>query len=159
MNTCVSKGNDDLPLRLSSRSQHCHAEASPILTLTAQPMIGTERLHSIINNAPAGCSSAFYTFLPRRTNNDNSDHNTTGLCVTFRGVDNWKSSQLKLTAQSTTEFRHWPIIDTSNGLGGSHFGGAQGMAWFCFCHMSSVRVLSVFYGLVFDGRDNALEEC
>jgi len=36
------------------------------------------------------------------------------------------------------------------------------MAWygFCFCLLSSVCFLSVFfYGLVFYGRDNALEEC
>ena len=121
-------------------------------------MIGTERLCTRINDALAGWSITFYTFLPRDTDNDNSDHDTTGLCVTFGGVDDWKSRQLKPTAQSTTEFRHRPMIDASNGMSG-HLGGAQGMAWFGFCLLSSVGFLYVFYGLVFDRRDNALEEC
>jgi len=50
------------------------------------------------------------------------------------------------------------MIDASNGMSG-HLGGAQGMAWFGFCLLSSVGFLYVFYGLVFDRRDNALEEC
>jgi len=67
-----------------------------------------------------------------------------GLCVTFGGAVDWKSRQLKPTAQSTTEYRHWPMIDASNGMCGSHFGGAQGMAWFGFCLLSSICFLSVF---------------
>ena len=67
--------------------------------------------------------------------------------------------QLKPTAQSTTEFRHEPIIDALNGLSGSHFGGAQGMAQLAsvFCLLF---VFCVFFnGLGCDGHDNALEEC
>ena len=87
-----------------------------------------------------------------------TDHDTSGLCVTFGGVVDWKSRQLKPTAQSTAEFRNRPMIDASNGKSG-HLGGAQGMAWLCFCLLSSVCCLfsvCFFYGLVFDGRDNAL---
>jgi hypothetical protein len=97
-----------------------------------------------ITDAAAGLGSIFDTFLPRDTNNDNSNHDTTGLCVTFRGAVDWKSRQLKPTAQSTTEYRHWPMIDTFNGMYGSHFGGAQGIAWFGFSLLSSVWFLSVF---------------
>ena len=107
-----------------------------------------------INNAPAGWSSTFDIVLQC-----NTDHDTTGLCVTFGGAVDWKSRQLKPTTQSTTEFRHRPMIDASIGKSG-RLGGAQGMAWFGFCLLSSVCFLSVlFNGLVFDGRGNALEEC
>jgi len=62
MSTCVyRKQRSRLPLRLSSGSQHRHREASPILTQTAQPMIGTERLRTGINDSPAGWSSPFDT--------------------------------------------------------------------------------------------------
>jgi len=111
-------------------------------TPTAQPMIGTERLRTRINDAPAGWSSTFDTVLQC-----NTDHDTTGLCVTFGGVADWKSRQLKPTAQSTTEFRRRPRIDDSNGMSGSRLGGAQGMAWFGFCLLSSVCFLSVFQWL------------
>jgi hypothetical protein len=84
-----------------------------------------------INDAPAGWSSTFDTFLPPDTDNDNGDHDTTGQCVTFGGVVDWKSRQLKPTAQSTTEFRNRPMIDASNGMSG-RVGGAQAMAWFGF---------------------------
>jgi hypothetical protein len=121
-------------------------------------MIGTERLRTRINDAPAHWSSTFDTVLQC-----NTDHDTTGLCVTFGGAVDWKSRQLKPTAQSTIELRNKHMIDPSNGMSGCHLGGAQGMAWFGFCLLSSVFYLLVFClffnGLVFDGRDNALEEC
>jgi len=48
------------------------------------------------------------------------------------------------------------MIDASNGMSG-HLGGAQDMEWFGFCLLF---VFCLFFnGLVFDGRDNALEEC
>jgi hypothetical protein len=84
-------------------------------------MIGTERLLTRINDAPAGWSSTFDTVLQRDT-----DHDTTGLCVTFGGAVDWKSRQLKPTAQSTTELRKH---ERENG----RLGGAQGMPWFGFC--------------------------
>jgi len=90
-------------------------------------MIGTERLRTGINDAAAG------------------------LCVTFGGAVDWKSRQLKPTAQSTTEFRNKPMIDASNGMSG------KGMAWIGFCLLF---VFCLFFcGLGFYGRDNALEEC
>jgi len=64
-------------------------------------MIATERLRMGINDAPAGWGSTFDTVLECDT-----DHNTTELCVTFGGVVDWKSRQLKPTAESATEFRH-----------------------------------------------------
>jgi len=90
-----------------------------------------------INDAPAGWSSIFVAFLPRHTDNDNTDHDTTGLCVNFGGVVDWKSRQLKPTGQLTTELRKH---ERENG----RFGGAQGMAWFGFCLLSSVCFRSVF---------------
>jgi len=83
------------------------------------------------------------------------NHVTTGLCVTFGGAAGWKSRQLNPTAQSTAELRKH---EWENG----HFRGAQGMAWFGFCLLASVFCLfSVCFvnGLVFDGRNNAMEEC
>jgi hypothetical protein len=77
-----------------------------------------------------------------------TDCDTTGLCVTFGGAVDWKSSQLKPTAQSTAEFRNRPIIDASNGTSG-HLGGAQGMAWFGFCLLSSVFCLLFDFCLFF----------
>jgi len=59
-----------------------------------------------------------------------------GLCVTFGGAVDWKSWQLKPTAQSTTELRKH---EREN----AHLGGAQGMAWFGFGLLSSVCFLSV----------------
>jgi len=58
MITCVFEGNNEVPLQLSSRSQHGSAHVTPILTqsLTAHPMIGTERLRMGIKDAPAGWS-------------------------------------------------------------------------------------------------------
>jgi hypothetical protein len=72
------KGNDNLLLRLSSGYQYGHGEASPISALTAQSMIVTERLRAGIHSAPAGWSSTFDTVLHSTTN-----HETTGLCVTY----------------------------------------------------------------------------
>ena len=82
-----------LPVCLSSGSQHGHREALPILTPTVQPMIGTKSLHTGIHDAPAG------------------------LCVTFRGAADWKSRQMKPTAQSSTELKK---PERDNG----HLGGA-----------------------------------
>jgi len=77
-------------------------------------------------------------------------------------VVDWKLRKLKLTVQSTTQFRHRPINDASNGMSG-RLGGAQGMAWFGFCLLSSVfyvLVFCVFFnGFVFDGCNNDMEEC
>ena len=117
------KWRSTLSLRLLSRSQHCHREVSPISTLTAQPMIETERLHTDINDGPPGWSSTFdtahgkYWSLIYMFHHD-TDHDTTGLCVTFGGVADLKSRQLKPTSQSTTEFRHRPMIDSSNDMSG-----------------------------------------
>jgi hypothetical protein len=61
-----------LPLHLSSRSQYRDGEVSPISTLTAQPMIGTERLRTRFKNVPAVWSSTFDTVLQ-----SNTDHDTT----------------------------------------------------------------------------------
>jgi len=88
MSTCVQKGNDDLPLHLSSGSQHRHGEASPISTLTAQPIIGTERLRTGINDASAGWRSTFDTVHDKYCRfiymfHHDTDHDTTALCVTF----------------------------------------------------------------------------
>jgi len=47
------KCRSTLPIGLSSGSQHRHRGVSPISTLTAQPMIGTERLPMGINDVPA----------------------------------------------------------------------------------------------------------
>jgi hypothetical protein len=134
MSMCVYQGNDSIPLRLSSGSHHRRGEASPIPTPTptAQPMIGTERLRTRINDAPAGWSSTFDPILQC-----NTDRDTTGLCVIFGGAVDWKSRQLKPTAQSTTELRKH---ERENG----RLGGAQGMAWFGICLLSSVCCLSVF---------------
>ena len=96
------------------------------LTLTAQPMIKTERLRTRIKDALAGLSSTFDTVYQCSTN-----HNTTGLCVTFgRAVDS-KSRHLKPTSQSNTEHRKH---ERDNGC----LGGVQGMAWFGFWLLSSV---------------------
>jgi hypothetical protein len=121
-----------LPLRLSSGSQHRHGEVSPISAPRVQPIIETERLHTGIHNAPAGWSSTFDTVLQC-----NSDHHTTGESVTFRRAADWKLRQLKPTAKSTTEY--W-----KHELENGRLGGAQGMAWFGFCLLSSVCFLSVF---------------
>jgi hypothetical protein len=157
-------------LRLSSGNPYHDGEASPISTLTptAQPMIGTERLRPGINVAPDGCSSTFNTVHGKYCRfiymyHHDTDRNTTGLCVTFVGAVNWKSRQLKPTAQSATEFGNWPMIDASNGTSG-RLGGAWGIAWFGFCLLSSffclLFVFGLFFnGLVLDGRDNALGEC
>jgi hypothetical protein len=117
-------GNVDLPLRLSSGSQHRHGEVSPISTPTAQPMIGTERLRTGINSAAAGWSSTFDTVLQC-----NTDHDTTGLCVTFGGAVDWKSRQLKPTAQSTTELRTKHMTDASNGMSGRMVVWEELRAW------------------------------
>jgi len=86
-----------VPLCLSNGIQHHLGEASPISTRhvqqvmpistpPAQRMIGTERLHMGINDASAGCSSTCHTVLQC-----NTDHDTTGLCVTFGGIVDMKS--------------------------------------------------------------------
>jgi len=137
MSTCVQQGNDHLPLHLSSRNQDRHGDTSPISTPTAQPMIGTERLHMGINDAQAR------------------------LCVTFGGAVDWKSRQLELTAQSTTELRNRHMIDASNGMSGRMVAWEELRAWHClasvFCLLFVFR--QFFNDLVFDGRDNSLEQC
>jgi 4-hydroxybenzoate polyprenyltransferase len=50
------------------------------------------------------------------------------------------------------------MVDTSNGMSG-RLGGAQGIAWFGFCLLAFIFCLFFFNGLVFDGRNNTLEEC
>jgi hypothetical protein len=82
----------------------------PISTPTAQPMIGTEMLHTGLNHAAAGWSSTFDTVHDKYCRfiymfHHDTDRDTTGLRVTFGGAVDWKSRQLKLTAQSTTELR------------------------------------------------------
>ena len=123
---------------------------------TAQPIIGTERLRTGINSAPAGWSSTCDTVLQC-----NTDHDTTGLCVTFGGAVDWKSRQLKPTAQLTTELRTKHMTDASNGMSGRMVVWEELRSWdglasvFCL-----LFVLCLFFnGLVFDRRDNALEEC
>ena len=125
---------------------------------TAQPMIGTERLRTRINDVPASWSSTFDTFLPRDTDNFNSDHDTTGLCVTFGGVVDWKSRLLKLTAQSTTELRNRHMTDASNGMSGRMVVWEL-RAWHSLASVFYLFAVCFFNSLVFDGRDNALEEC
>jgi hypothetical protein len=106
-------------------------------------MIGTERLRTRINDAPADWSSTFDTVLQC-----NTDHDTTGLCVTFGGAVDWKSRQLKPTAQSTTELRNRHMIDTSNGMSGRMVVWEELRAWHdlasVFYLLSSVCFLSVF---------------
>jgi hypothetical protein len=147
-------GNDDLPFRLSSGSQHRHGEASPISTPTAQPMIGTERLRTGIDSAPADWSSTFDTVLQCNTN-----HDTTGLCVTFGGAVDWKSKQLKPTAQSTTKLRTKHMTDASNGMSGRMVVWEELRAWHDLASVFCLFSVCFFNGLVFDRRDNALEEC
>jgi len=55
------------------------------------------------------------------------NHVALGLYITFSGVVDWRSGQLKPTAHSTMEFRHRPLIDVYNGMS-SRLGGTQGMA-------------------------------
>jgi hypothetical protein len=126
--------------RKSTLAQRSVSNFNTTPTPTAQPMIGTERLHMGINDAPAGWSSTFDTVhgkYCRFIYIFQYDHDTTGLRVTFGGVADWKSRQLKPTAQSTTEHRNRHMIDASNGMSG------DGMAWFGFCLLSSVCFLSV----------------
>jgi len=132
-------------------------------TPTAQPMIGTATLFMRINDVPAGWSSTLVAFHPPDTDNVNSDHDSTGLCVTFRAAVDWKLRQWKLTAQSTTELRDRHMFVTSNGISRGMVICEERTAWHglasVFCYLSSVCFLSVFYGFVFDRHDNALEEC
>jgi hypothetical protein len=73
-------------------------------------MIGTERLRTGINDAQVGWSSTFdavhgkYCRFIYMFHHD-SDRDTTGLYVTSGGAVDWKSSQLKPTAQLTTKLR------------------------------------------------------
>jgi len=76
--------------------------------LIAKHIMGTVRLHNKMNDSPAGWSNIFDTYHPLHNNNDRTNHDTTGLDVTIGGVVNWKSTQLQLTAQSTTELTNWP---------------------------------------------------
>jgi hypothetical protein len=105
-------------------------------------MIGIEMMRTRNNDGPDGCSSTFDTVHGKYSRiqyifQDNTNHNTRGLCVTFGGAVDWKTRQLKPTAQLTAELRkHKREI--------GHLGGAQGMAWFGFCLLSSVCFLSVF---------------
>jgi len=86
-------------------------------------MIGTKRLRTGINVTPAGWSSTFDTVHGKYCRfiyifQHDTNHETTGLCVIFGGAVDWKSRQLKLTAQSTTELRNRHMIDASNGMSG-----------------------------------------
>jgi hypothetical protein len=69
--------------------------------------------------------------------------------------------ELKPTAQSSTEFRHKPMIDAFNAMSGRMVVWEELRAWhglasvFCLLFVFCL----FFNGLVFDGRDNALEEC
>jgi len=69
-----------------------------------------------------------------------SDRDIKGLYVTFGGVVDSKSSELKLIAPFTAEFINRLMIDPCNGMSGC-LGGAQRMAWFGFCFLSSVLCL------------------
>jgi hypothetical protein len=93
------------------------------LRRTANPMIGIERLRTGINDGPAGWSSTFNTVNAKYSRfiymfHPETDHDTTGLCVTFGGAVAWKSRQLKLTAQSTTNLRNDHMIDAFKGMSG-----------------------------------------
>ena len=102
-----------------------------------------------INNAPAGWSSTLdtvhgkYCWLIYIVQH-NTDHDTTGRCFTFAGAVDWKSCQLKPTAQSATDLRKH---ERDNGL----LGGAQGIHDLpsIFCVLSSVCFLSVHQQNVF----------
>jgi hypothetical protein len=119
-------------------SGYANFRTTPTPTPTAQPMIGTERLRTRINNVPAGWSSTFDIVLQC-----NTDHDTTGLCVTFGGAADWKSRQLKPTAQSTTGFGHRPMIDASDGMSGRMVRTWHDLVS-VFCLLSSICFLSVF---------------
>ena len=97
------------------------------VTPTAQPMIGTDRLRMEINDAPACWSSTFDTVLQSNTN-----HDATGLCVSFGGAADRKSTQLKPTAHSTTKFRDRPMLDASNGMSRRMVGWEELRAWHGF---------------------------
>jgi hypothetical protein len=101
-------------------------------------MIGTERLHTRINDVPAGWSSIFITFLPCNTDNDHSDLDSSGLCVTFGRAVDLKLRKLKLTAQLTSELGNRHMFATSNGMSGGMVIWGELRAWhglasvFCF---------------------------
>jgi hypothetical protein len=109
-----------------SSIRHCttdYANFNTTPTPTAQPMIGTQRFRTRIYNAPAGWSSSFDTVHGKYCRfkymfHHDTNHDTTGLCVTFGGAVDWKSRQLKPTAQSTTEHRNRHMIDASNVMSG-----------------------------------------
>jgi hypothetical protein len=69
------------------------------------------RLHMRINNTPAGWNSIVDTCLACDVDNVNSNQDPTGLCVTFEDAVDWKSRQLQLTAQLTTNLRNRHMID------------------------------------------------
>jgi len=73
------------------------------------------------------------------------------LCVTFGGAVDWKSWQLKLSAQSTTELRNRHMLDASNGMSGRMVIWEELRAWHglasVICLLSSVCFLCVFQWL------------
>jgi len=74
-----------------------------------------------LNNSPAGGSSTFDTVHGKYCRFIyilQHDHDTTGLCVTFKGAADYKSGQLKPTAQSTTELGNRHMLDASNAMSG-----------------------------------------
>jgi len=117
-----------------------------------------------INDAPAGWSSTFdivhdkYCRFIYMFHHD-TDHDTTGLCVTFGRAVDWKSRQLKPTAQSSTELRNRHIIDASNGMSRRMVVWEELRAWHDLASVFRLFSVCFFNGLVFDGRDNTLEEC
>jgi len=158
VSNCVYTGHDDHLLCLPSGSPHPHGVVWRISTPTVQPMIWTKRLRTTINDAQAGCSSIFVTFLPCDTYNINSAHRTTGLCITFSGVVELKSRQSKAKAQLTTELRYRHILDASNGMSGRMVICKELRAWHSLASVFCVFSVCFFNGLVFDGCDNALEQ-
>ena len=155
------KGNRrlTLPLHLSCASPHRHREVSPVAT--PQPMFGTERLRTGINDTPAARSSTFDTCLWCDTDNVNGDHDTTGLCVSFGGAVDWKSRLLKPTAQSTTKLRNRHMTDAFNGISGRMVIWEELRTWHDLASVFCLLLVwcLLFYGLVFYGRNNGLEEC
>jgi len=57
-------------------------------------------------------------------------HSTTGPCVNFGGVVDWKSTQLKAKAQVTTELWHGQIVYTSNSMSGKMVIWGKSAAWY-----------------------------
>jgi len=142
-----------IQLGLSSGNYHRHGEGSAISTPTAKQMFGTARLRMGISDTPASWSSSCNKVIQHDT-----DHNRAEQCVTFGGAVDWKSRELKWTAQSITEYtkRQWLMPPVAwVGVIWEELSVWQGLAsvfciQFVFC--------LVFNGLVCDGCDNALKE-